>query len=136
MSCSFCGKGREQVRKIIAGPAVQICDECVLLCMQILVEESPPEPRYAWLASGQQLLVRVADGRMHAARRTTPWWPFSADGEALEWCVAESAAPATLVCVRAPTRAEQIAGAAYPRGTELTEERAREVNARLRTSQA
>jgi hypothetical protein len=34
--CSFCGKRRDEVRKLIAGPTAYICDECVVLCMQIL----------------------------------------------------------------------------------------------------
>jgi len=34
--CSFCGKGQDEVHKLIAGPTVYICDECVGLCMQIL----------------------------------------------------------------------------------------------------
>lgn len=37
--CSFCGKSQEQVRKLIAGPGVYICDECVELCNEILDEE-------------------------------------------------------------------------------------------------
>ncbi len=37
--CSFCGKSQEQVRKLIAGPGVYICDECVELCNEILEEE-------------------------------------------------------------------------------------------------
>ena len=49
LKCSFCGKSQEQVRKLIAGPGVYICDECVELCNEILDEElleahSPPPP--------------------------------------------------------------------------------------------
>ncbi|AKG21820.1 ATP-dependent protease ATP-binding subunit ClpX [Calothrix sp. 336/3] len=39
LKCSFCGKSQEQVRKLIAGPGVYICDECVDLCNEILDEE-------------------------------------------------------------------------------------------------
>ena len=39
LRCSFCGKSQEQVRKLIAGPGVYICDECVELCNEILDEE-------------------------------------------------------------------------------------------------
>ncbi|NET59568.1 MAG: ATP-dependent protease ATP-binding subunit ClpX [Symploca sp. SIO2E6] len=39
LRCSFCGKSSEQVRKLIAGPGVYICDECVELCNEILDEE-------------------------------------------------------------------------------------------------
>ncbi len=39
LRCSFCGKSQEQVRKLIAGPNVYICDECVGLCTDIVEEE-------------------------------------------------------------------------------------------------
>ncbi|HEY9832848.1 MAG TPA: ATP-dependent protease ATP-binding subunit ClpX [Stenomitos sp.] len=49
LKCSFCGKSQEQVRKLIAGPGVYICDECVDLCNEILDEElldsSGPAPQ-------------------------------------------------------------------------------------------
>ena len=38
--CSFCGKSQHEVRKLIAGPTVFVCDECVELCMDIIKEES------------------------------------------------------------------------------------------------
>lgn len=37
--CSFCGKGQREVKKLIAGPVVYICNECVKLCQDILDEE-------------------------------------------------------------------------------------------------
>ena len=42
--CSFCGKSQDQVRKLIAGPRVYICDECIQLCNEILEEELGREP--------------------------------------------------------------------------------------------
>jgi len=39
LSCSFCGKGQREVRKLIAGPTVYICDECIALCNDIIEEE-------------------------------------------------------------------------------------------------
>lgn len=39
IKCSFCGKGQDQVRKLIAGPGVYICDECIELCNEIIDEE-------------------------------------------------------------------------------------------------
>jgi len=39
LKCSFCGKNQEQVRKLIAGPGVYICDECIELCNEIIEEE-------------------------------------------------------------------------------------------------
>ncbi len=37
--CSFCGKSQEEVKKLIAGPSVYICDECIELCNEIMVED-------------------------------------------------------------------------------------------------
>ena len=39
LKCSFCGKTQEQVRKLVAGPGVYICDECIELCNEIIAEE-------------------------------------------------------------------------------------------------
>jgi ATP-dependent Clp protease ATP-binding subunit ClpX len=43
--CSFCGKSQEQVRKLIAGQGVYICDECITLCQEIIEEEMVDTPR-------------------------------------------------------------------------------------------
>ena len=40
LPCSFCGKNQSDVKKLIAGPSVFICDECVELCNDIIKEES------------------------------------------------------------------------------------------------
>lgn len=48
LQCSFCGKTQREVRRLIAGPTVYICDECVCLCVSILVE--PEATREATLA--------------------------------------------------------------------------------------
>jgi len=55
LKCSFCGKSQKQVKKLIAGPGVYICDECIDLCNEIIEEElsqntevrfdDPPKPR-------------------------------------------------------------------------------------------
>jgi hypothetical protein len=37
-SCSFCGKPNTEVKKIVAGPGVRICDECIMLCNDIMSE--------------------------------------------------------------------------------------------------
>src|SRR5271165_4571822 len=39
VKCSFCGKSQKQVKKLIAGPGVYICDECIELCNDIIEEE-------------------------------------------------------------------------------------------------
>jgi len=38
--CTFCGKSQDEVRKLIAGPSVFICDECIELCMEIIHKEN------------------------------------------------------------------------------------------------
>lgn len=43
LRCSFCGKGQKEVKKLIAGPGVYICDECIDLCMDIIDEEKERE---------------------------------------------------------------------------------------------
>ena len=41
LTCSFCGKHQRQVDKLIAGPGVYICNECVDLCVDIIAQERP-----------------------------------------------------------------------------------------------
>jgi ATP-dependent Clp protease ATP-binding subunit ClpX len=48
LKCSFCGKTQKQVKKLIAGPGVYICDECIELCNEIIEEE---------LSQGQELVI-------------------------------------------------------------------------------
>jgi ATP-dependent Clp protease ATP-binding subunit ClpX len=47
LCCSFCGKSQKEVRKLIAGPSVYVCDECVELCNDIITEEYEREDYYA-----------------------------------------------------------------------------------------
>jgi ATP-dependent Clp protease ATP-binding subunit ClpX len=54
MHCSFCGKSQHEVRKLIAGPEVFICDECVAICNMILRYKSAPR---RWLRS----LLRIPE---------------------------------------------------------------------------
>lgn len=46
LKCSFCGKTQEQVRKLVAGPGVYICDECIELCNEIIEEEIGDETEF------------------------------------------------------------------------------------------
>lgn len=46
LKCSFCGKNQDQVRRLIAGPGVYICDECIELCSEIITEELEVEQEY------------------------------------------------------------------------------------------
>ncbi|MDA8219384.1 MAG: ATP-dependent Clp protease ATP-binding subunit ClpX, partial [Dehalococcoidales bacterium] len=75
--CSFCGKGQDQVRRLIAGPgAVYICDECVELCREIIDEEQAPEANKPRVATGKiptpkrihELLEQYVVGQDHAKR--------------------------------------------------------------------
>ena len=78
--CSFCGKSQHEVRKLIAGPTVFICDECVELCMDIIREEHKtslskghdgvPTPRQA--TSRFPSRTSFSSARLGAARR---YWP-------------------------------------------------------------
>ncbi|MDP8255064.1 MAG: ATP-dependent Clp protease ATP-binding subunit ClpX [Candidatus Alcyoniella australis] len=49
LSCSFCGKSQREVKKLIAGPNVYICDECIDLCNDILLEDQTGEPQESTL---------------------------------------------------------------------------------------
>ena len=44
LRCSFCGKAQEQVRRLVAGPGVYICDECIELCQEIIEEDTTEAP--------------------------------------------------------------------------------------------
>ncbi len=48
LKCSFCGKSQKQVKKLIAGPGVYICDECIDLCNEIIEEELTEAHESAW----------------------------------------------------------------------------------------
>lgn len=58
LTCSFCGKAQDEVKKLIAGPAVYICDECIELCKDIIAEEAKLEDS---AASGVGHLPRPAE---------------------------------------------------------------------------
>ena len=51
LCCSFCGKGQKEVKKLIAGPTVYICDECIGLCNDIIAEEVQKEDTYSGLSA-------------------------------------------------------------------------------------
>jgi ATP-dependent Clp protease ATP-binding subunit ClpX len=48
LKCSFCGKSQKQVKKLIAGPGVYICDECIDLCNEIIEEELSESSDFGW----------------------------------------------------------------------------------------
>ena len=49
--CSFCGKSHAEVRKLIAGPGVYICDSCILVCKNVLDKELQDEEKKKRLSS-------------------------------------------------------------------------------------
>ena len=51
LCCSFCGKSQKEVKKLIAGPTVYICDECIGLCNDIIAEEIEKDERFPTLKS-------------------------------------------------------------------------------------
>src|SRR3954447_12302188 len=64
--CSFCGKSHAEVKKLIAGPGVYICDNCVVLCKNVLDKELTPEPRKPAPAPGPAV-PKPADLKRHPA---------------------------------------------------------------------
>lgn len=72
--CSFCGKGQEEVRKLIAGPTVYICDECIDLCNDIIAEECDQEDAINAVSSVpkpvdiQKVLDQYVVGQDHAKK--------------------------------------------------------------------
>src|SRR5438477_1488170 len=62
--CSFCGKSHAEVKKLIAGPGVYICDNCVILCKNVLDKELLPEARKAQ-ATPVQSVPKPADIKRH-----------------------------------------------------------------------
>jgi ATP-dependent Clp protease ATP-binding subunit ClpX len=63
LKCSFCGKSQKQVRKLIAGPGVYICDECIELCNEIIEEEltSPQEVNFTELPKPVEISTYLDD---------------------------------------------------------------------------
>ncbi|HEX4301389.1 MAG TPA: ClpX C4-type zinc finger protein [Rhizomicrobium sp.] len=69
--CSFCRKSQHEVKKLIAGPAVYICDDCVGLCVKVIEDTSDPDPTkpiaMAWedMPTAQFLTILGAQDRMY-----------------------------------------------------------------------
>ncbi|TMC74230.1 MAG: hypothetical protein E6J18_00140 [Chloroflexi bacterium] len=58
--CSFCGKGEQQVRKLVAGPGVFICDGCIELCSEVLREDEHPTAPGSFHQHPSSLRARIS----------------------------------------------------------------------------
>lgn len=64
LHCSFCEKSQLEVRKLIAGPTAFICDECILLCVDIIEDESEDSGRPAY----RHCLIHADEPRYYALK--------------------------------------------------------------------
>jgi ClpX C4-type zinc finger len=69
--CSFCNKGRDDVRKLIAGPTVMICDECVRVCVDIIVGDAASGSAEE-LGATQELQARLRAQQLNAVDSSVP----------------------------------------------------------------
>ena len=126
-ACSFCGKSQDEVARLIAGPSVFICNECVDLCVTTLAENPPAPTRLGH----PNVLVQVPDGSVHGCREETAWIAFEHDGERYEWCTTRGyirgELPLRVLAVRQVGDDGPAKGMAFPLKTDLTEEHARRV---------
>ena len=86
--CSFCGKPQASVRKIVAGPGVYICDECISLCNAVLEEEGildEAEERYTLTEENNMPNPKEIKAFLDAVNLgKAPMWDFEKDYELLK----------------------------------------------------
>jgi hypothetical protein len=70
--CSFCNRGQADVRKLIAGPTVMICDDCVSACVDIIVDDARASESAGDLAEAQELRARLDARRLNALGSPVP----------------------------------------------------------------
>jgi len=75
VKCSFCGKAQKQVKNLIAGPGVYICDECVELCNEIIEPSATRDGAPAALTTSPWVTRVQAGHTMHVGER----WRWSAE---------------------------------------------------------
>ncbi len=80
--CSFCGKHQDQVRRLVAGPGVFICDQCIALCSEI-INEPPPSPAGSRGSRGRAGRKDRWLGRLLRSPRQAPaiWTGYSPLGD-------------------------------------------------------
>lgn len=124
--CSFCGKAKSDVARLIAGPSASICNECVALCIDVLDEGD-----LALVTTEGQLLVRFPDGSIHLCEQEHAWINFAHDGVDLQWCAAIAFArtpkPMAVAAVRSAAGPRRVIGSTFPMQTPITEAEARTV---------
>jgi hypothetical protein len=64
--CSFCNRGQADVRKLIAGPTVMICDDCVSICVDIIADDARASESADDLRVSQELQARLHARRLNA----------------------------------------------------------------------
>ena len=87
--CSFCGKSQRQVKKLIAGPGVYICDECIELCNDIIAEElaDTTELTFEDLPKPKEIYEFLNDyviGQEYAKKILSVAWPWKLE---LTWWI-------------------------------------------------
>ncbi|MDP3771343.1 MAG: ClpX C4-type zinc finger protein, partial [bacterium] len=107
LSCSFCGKGRREVLKLISGPSVFICDECVGLCNDLIAEGASEVPEIAALEQTSLLDFLI----LHFPGRAVDSIPLGELRSAIrtEWEQRLPKPPATLPLPSVPTDLELVA---------------------------
>jgi hypothetical protein len=129
LRCSFCGKPQEEVRRLIAGPEVFICDECIWLCVEALESFAEPLPV---AAIDEQIMVNFPDGSSAFCDRASAWRPFVHESLNLVWCagsgVVHGDEPLAIVAVRAQGGG-RVFGEAHAKRRKLDEGHARRVAA-------
>ena len=83
LRCSFCNKDQNDVRKLIAGPTVFICDECVQICVDIIQNDAPAAPGRGETADAAEARARAAAERMNRDHAAQP----GVDPEVPSWHV-------------------------------------------------
>jgi ATP-dependent Clp protease ATP-binding subunit ClpX len=71
LRCSFCGKGKQDVAKLIAGPQVYICNQCVNICIEIVIDDALVNQ--ASLQDVLPSLSEVGDTLLHSERSRLPF---------------------------------------------------------------
>ena len=72
LKCSFCQKNQDHVRKLIAGPTVFICDECVQICVDIIKNDAPAGARSGEAREDAEARARTTAERMNRDHEAQP----------------------------------------------------------------